>query len=100
MGKQKSWSVLSSNVRTIENKHAVEKCNIRERGTHCTGGTSRMQWPKVPKMTDEWRMSVWFVSITFRMAMSLMTGAEMVVMRRRMEAMKRNATPTLSNLMC
>lgn len=54
-----------------------------------------MQWPKVPKVTEEWRMSVWFVSMTFRMPMSPMTGAEMVVMSRRMEAMKRKATPTL-----
>lgn len=56
-----------------------------------------MQWPKVPKVTEELRMSVWLVSITFRMAMSLTTGAEMVVTRRRMEAMKRKVTPTLCN---
>lgn len=58
------------------------------------GGTSRMQWPKVPKMTEELRMLVLLVSITLRIAMSLMTGAEMVVTRRRMEAAKRRKVPT------
>jgi hypothetical protein len=40
-------------------------------------------------------MSVWFVSMTFRMAMSLTTGEEMVVMRRRMDARKMKTTPVL-----
>jgi hypothetical protein len=40
-------------------------------------------------------MSLWFVSMTLRMAMSPMTGAEMVVTRRRMAAIKRKLTPTL-----
>lgn len=53
-----------------------------------------MQWPKVPKMTEELRMLVLLVSITLRIAMSLMTGAEMVVTRRRMEAAKRRKVPT------
>lgn len=61
------------------------------------GGTSSTQWPNVPKMTLEWRMSVLFVSMTLRMAMSLSTGAEMVVTRRRMAAMKRKVTPTLAH---
>lgn len=52
----------------------------------------------VPKTTDEWRMSVEFVRVTFRIAMSLTTGAEMVVMRRRMEAMRMKRTPTLSRM--
>jgi hypothetical protein len=33
--------------------------------------------------------------MTLRMAISPMTGAEMVVMRRRMDAMKMKATPIL-----
>jgi hypothetical protein len=40
-------------------------------------------------------MSVWFVSMTFRMAISLTTGAEMVVMRRRIDARKMKTTPVL-----
>ena len=59
------------------------------------GGTSRMQCPKAPNVTDELRMSVKFVSMTLRMAMSPMTGDEMVVTRRRMDAMKMKATPIL-----
>lgn len=54
-----------------------------------------MQWPNVPNVTLELRMSVLLVSVTLRMAMSPMTGAEMVVTRRRMAAMKRKMTPTL-----
>ena len=46
-------------------------------------------------MTDELRKSVKFVSMTLRMPMSPMTGDEMVVTRRRMDAMKMKATPTL-----
>ena len=71
----------------------------KERSTHVIGGTSRMQCPKVPKITDEFRMSVLFVSITLRIAISLSTGAEMVVTRSRIEAMRRNTTPTLSRLL-
>ena len=40
-------------------------------------------------------MSVKFVSMTLRMPMSPMTGDEMVVTRRRMDAMKMKATPVL-----
>jgi hypothetical protein len=40
-------------------------------------------------------MSVWFVSMTLRMAMSPMTGAEMVVTRRRIDARKMKTTPIL-----
>jgi hypothetical protein len=54
-----------------------------------------MQCPKAPNVTDELRMSVKFVSMTLRMAMSPMTGDEMVVTRRRMDAMKMKTTPTL-----
>ena len=54
-----------------------------------------MQCPKAPNVTDELRMSVKFVSMTLRMAMSPMTGDEMVVTRRRMDAMKMKATPIL-----
>jgi len=54
-----------------------------------------MQCPKAPNVTEELRKSVKFVSMTLRMAMSPMTGAEMVVTRRRMDAMKMKATPIL-----
>jgi hypothetical protein len=54
-----------------------------------------MQCPKAPNVTEELRMSVKFVSMTLRMAMSPMTGDEMVVTRRRMDAMKMKTTPTL-----
>ena len=47
------------------------------------GATSRTQWPNVPKVTDELRISVLLVSMTFKIAISPITGAEMVVMRRR-----------------
>ena len=40
-------------------------------------------------------MSVLLVSMTFRIERSPITGAEIVVTRRRMEAMKRKVTPTL-----
>jgi hypothetical protein len=55
---------------------------------YVVGATLRTQWPKVPKVTVEL-----FASLTLRMAMSLITGAEIVVMRRRMEEMKMRATP-------
>ncbi len=42
-------------------------------------------------------MCVWFLRSTLRMAMSRMTGALIVVMRRRMAAMKKKATPTLAH---
>jgi hypothetical protein len=64
------------------------------RKTHVIGGTSRMQCPKVPKLTEELRMSVKLVSITFRIGRSVMTGAVMVVTRRRMAAAKRRKVPT------
>jgi hypothetical protein len=48
-----------------------------------TGATSRTQCPNVPNVTEECRMWVWFVSITFKMAMSPITGAEIVVTRSR-----------------
>jgi hypothetical protein len=54
-----------------------------------------MQCPKAPNVTEELRMSVKFVSMTLRMAMSPTTGDEMVVTRRRMDAMKMKATPIL-----
>jgi hypothetical protein len=54
-----------------------------------------MQCPKAPNVTEELRMSVLFVSITFRMAMSPMIGEEMVVTRRRMAARKMKTTPIL-----
>jgi len=57
------------------------------------GGTSRIQCPNVPKITEEGRMSVWFVRSTFKIAMSLMTGALMVVTRRRMAATSRKRVP-------
>jgi len=49
----------------------------------------------VPKTTEELRISVLLVRVTLRMEISRMTGAEMVVTRRRMEAMRRRRTPTL-----
>ena len=62
--------------------------------TNSAGATSSTQWPNVPKVTDEWRISDLLVSVTFNMAMSLMTGAEMVVMRRRMAAANSKNVPT------
>jgi hypothetical protein len=47
----------------------------------------------VPNVTEELRMSVKLVSITFRIAKSPTTGAVMVVMRRRMVAAKRRKVP-------
>lgn len=44
-------------------------------------------------MTEELRISVLLVSITFRMGISLMTGALMVVTRRRIAATKRRKVP-------
>lgn len=58
------------------------------------GATSRTQYPKVPNVTEEWRKSDEFASVTFKIAMSLMTGAEMVVMRSRMAAAKMRNVPT------
>jgi hypothetical protein len=52
-----------------------------------TGGTSRTQRPKVPKVMAELRISVLFVSVTLRMAISPMTGDEIEVMSRRLAAM-------------
>jgi hypothetical protein len=68
---------------------------LLESRTYWIGGTSRMQCPKVPNVTLEWRMSVLFVSMTLRMERSPTTGAEIVVTRRRMAAMRREITPTL-----
>jgi len=52
-----------------------------------------MQCPNVPNVTEELRISVLFVSITFKIAISPMTGAEMVVIRRRMADAKRRKVP-------
>ena len=68
-------------------------------GTHAAGATSRTQCPKEPKVTEEWRMSEALDSMTFRMAMSPMTGAEMVVMSRRIAAAKRRKTPKLKEVL-
>ncbi len=54
-----------------------------------------MQWPKDPNMTEELRMWVLLVSMTFRMAMSLATGADTLVINSRMEEMRMRTTPTL-----
>jgi len=53
-----------------------------------------MQWPKVPNVTEELRMSVLLVSITFKIAMSPTTGAEMVVMRIRIADTNSRKVPT------
>lgn len=45
-------------------------------------------------MTEELRMSVKLVSITFKIERSLMTGAVMVVTKRRIAAAKRRKVPT------
>src|SRR5271168_4042483 len=66
--------------------------------SYWTGGTSRMQWPKLPNVTEELRISVLLVSITLRMAISPMIGEEIVVIKRRMAAMNKRATPTLFTL--
>jgi hypothetical protein len=47
----------------------------------------------VPKVTEEWRMSDEFVRVTLRMAMSPITGALIVVIKRRIADMNINATP-------
>ena len=61
--------------------------------TYLAGATSRMQWPKVPKVTEELRISLLLVSSTFRMEISGMTGAEMVVIKRRIAEAKRRNVP-------
>jgi hypothetical protein len=48
----------------------------------------------VPKVTEELRISVLLVSITFKIAMSPMTGAEIVVMSRRMAEANSRKVPT------
>lgn len=48
-----------------------------------------MQWPNVPKVTEEE-----LVNLTLRTEMLLMTGEEMVVMRRRMVAANKKNVPT------
>lgn len=55
--------------------------------------TSRTQYPKVPNETEELWPFVWFVRVTLSILMLLMTGAEMVVMRRRMQAAKMRKVP-------
>lgn len=55
--------------------------------------TSKTQYPKVPNETTELWESVPFVNLTFKIPISLMTGAEMVVMSRRMEDAKRRNVP-------
>lgn len=52
-----------------------------------------MQCPKVPKVTDEFRMVVLLVRDTFRMAMSLMTGAEIDTTNSRIAAAKKKKVP-------
>jgi hypothetical protein len=48
----------------------------------------------VPKVTDECRIALEFVSVTFSIAKSLTTGAVMVVIRRRTAAAKMRNVPT------
>jgi len=72
----------------------MRKCDFSAMRTYWTGATSRMQWPKVPNVTEELRRSVLLVSVTFRMAMSFTTGAEIVVMRSRIAATKSRKVPT------
>jgi hypothetical protein len=77
--------------------HAVSCLFSRARrgnqGTYWTGATSRTQWPNVPNVTEELRMSVLLVRVTFKMAISLMTGAEIVVIKRRIAEAKRRKVP-------
>ncbi len=47
-------------------------------------------------MTEELRMWVLLVSMTFRIAMSLTAGAETLVINSRMEEMRMRTTPTLT----
>jgi len=56
--------------------------------------TSRTQYPKVPKVTEELRWVEELVRVTLKIEMSLTTGAEMVVMRRRTAEIKRRRVPT------
>ena len=76
--------------------------NIRRRSqkelAYCTGATSRTQWPKAPNVTEELRISVLFVSMTLSIAMSPITGDEIVVTRRNTAATIKQATPDLSQL--
>ena len=55
--------------------------------------TSRTQYPKVPKVTEELRWVVALVRVTLKMEMSLTTGAEIVVMSSRMAEIKRRRVP-------
>lgn len=54
---------------------------------------SKTQYPNVPNETTECTFSDPFVNLTFRSPISLITGAEMVVMRRRIEDAKRKNVP-------
>lgn len=56
--------------------------------------TLRTQYPNVPKETADRDEDVPFWRVTLRMEMSLMTGAVMVVMRRRTVATRRKNVPT------
>jgi hypothetical protein len=63
--------------------------------TNLFGGTSRIQYPKVPKLTDECLIVVSFVKVTrSRPTLSIM-GAEIVTIKRRILAVKRRKAPTL-----
>lgn len=48
----------------------------------------------MPRETAEWRSTVELVRVTFSMLMSFITGALMVVMRRRMAEAKSRKVPT------
>jgi hypothetical protein len=77
--------------------HAVSCLFSRARrgnlGTYWAGATSRTQWPKVPNVTEELRMSLLLVRVTFKMAISWMTGAEIVVIKRRIAEAKSRKVP-------
>lgn len=76
--------------------HAIsyEFRRIGNGSPYSTGATSRTQWPNVPKVTDELRISLLLVSITFKIAISPMTGAEIVVIRRSIADANSRKVPT------
>ena len=54
-----------------------------------------MQYPKVPKLTLELRISVRLLRVTRKRPLSFMIGAEMVVIIRRIDETSSRKTPTL-----
>jgi len=83
-------------VSVLASTSMVHRSELR-RFAYFICGTSRTQYPNVPKLTDEWRMCVSFVSVTPRSPTLFIIGAEMVTKSSKMLLMKRRAAPTLHN---